>query len=290
MESANKGKSGSVRVESLDATRLAQEGRHGRREDASSQARKVCDTPPLVLGGLDLVALQEAHVKGRKQQGKVRALHALVQFPSDLIPNKERAQKIMLQKAVDFINEFHGGDAVFAARLDRDEKGTHKVDVYFLPRWDFNYKDGRTQKRCGIGQFTKKEAKRRYGKEDRRAQGSALQDSLFEYLRDHLARNIMPPVRKKTTAKDRVEPEIYALNQRRLKSEEDYRLAVATLEQEKKSIQAQQAALSQKQKDIDKQTAIVFSAKKSTGQPIEPALEQLAAEARERRRSQQESR
>ena len=80
----------------------------------------------------------------------------------------------MLREAVDFINGFYGGDAVFAVRLDRDEKGTHNVDVFFLPRWDFTYKDGRTQQRCGLGQFTKKEAKRRFGREDRRAQGSAL--------------------------------------------------------------------------------------------------------------------
>lgn len=211
MRQANSGKSGAVRVETLDATDLSAMEKHGQREDASGQARRVSDDKPLVHGGLDIVARREKHVEGRKQQGKTKAMHALVQFPKDLIPNGYMNQRGMLRFAVEFINDFYGGDAVFAARLDRDEKGTHKVDVFFLPRWEFEYKDGRKQARCGLGQYTKRAARDRYGKEDRRAQGSALQDAFFEYLRDNIkVPRIMRPERKKTTAKDRLEPEMYA--------------------------------------------------------------------------------
>lgn len=303
MEKVNTGKSGAVRVSTLDATDLAAMERHGRREDASGQARRVSDDEPLVFGGLDICARQEAHTEGRKQQGRAKALHALVQFPSELIPNSARAQKVMLREAVGFINEFYGGDAVFAARLDRDEKGTHKVDVFFLPRWDFTYKDGRTQQRCGLGQFTKKEAKRRFGREDRRAQGSALQDALFEHLRDKLrVPGVKPPERKATTAKDRLEPEAYALAQdrerdalKRLRDEEvneeareQVRLASRGLERERQALREQQAALDEKQRDLDKQTAILLSAKKTTGQPISPDLEHLGTQAKGRRRPQQQ--
>ena len=240
MRQANSGKSGAVRVSTLDATGLAAMERHGQREDASGQARRVSDDEPLVRGGLDLAARREKHVEGLKQQGKTKAMHALVQFPSELVPNDPRRQTAMMSYAVEFINEFYGGDAVFAARLDRDEKGTHKVDVFFLPRWEFEYKDGRKQGRCGIGQFTKKAAKKRSGKENRRAQGSALQDALFEYLRDEVKiAGIMPPQRKKTTVKDRLEPEVYAFQKDK-----------KGLHELQDRLKAQQSALSNKQQQV----------------------------------------
>jgi hypothetical protein len=240
MRQVNSGKSGAVRVQTLDATDLSAMEKHGQRTDASGQARRVSEDEPLVRGGLDLTALREKHVEGRKQQGKTKAIHALVQFPQDLIPNTAIAQRAMLGFAVDFINDFYGGDAVFAARLDRDEKGTHKVDVFFLPRWQFQYKDGRQQERCGLGQFTKKEARKRFGKDDRRAQGSALQDAWFEYLRDEMkVPDVMPPERKKSVAKDRVEPEVYALQKDR-----------EALHQIQGRLKAQQSALSVKQQQV----------------------------------------
>lgn len=245
------GKTGAVRVSTLDATDLAAMERHGRREDASGQARRVSDDAPLVFGGLDIIARQEAHTTGRKQQGRAKALHALVQFPSELIPNTAMAQKVMLREAVGFINEFYGGDAVFAARLDRDEKGTHKVDVFFLPRWDFTYKDGRTQQRCGLGQFTKKEAKRRFGREDRRAQGSALQDALFEHLRDKLrVPGVMPPERKARTAKDRVEPEVHALRKER----DNLSQLQALLKQQKRRVRDDASAVAKQMRLLGQRT------------------------------------
>ena len=93
----------------------------------------------------------------------------LVQFPTDipLGPDPERTQKAMLDHAVRFANQYHGGDAVFAARLDRDEQGQHTVDVFAMPRYDFTYKDGRTIKRAAVSKFSKEQA---------RARSEALQD------------------------------------------------------------------------------------------------------------------
>jgi hypothetical protein len=249
MIQVNSGKSGSVRVETLDATDLSAMEKHGQREDASGQARRVSDDEPLVHGGLGIVARREKHVEGRTQQGKTKAMHALVQFPRDLIPNTGMAQRAMLGFAVEFINDFYGGDAVFAARLDRDEKGSHKVDVFFLPRWEFEYKDGRTQARCGLGQYTKKAARNRFGKDDRRSQGSALQDALFEYLRDNIkVPGVMPPERKKTTAKDRVEPEVYAVRQEE-----------ALVQDKAESLHRRSLSLTQREQQVANDAAIVAS-------------------------------
>lgn len=256
MKQANSGKSGAVRVSTLDATDLAAMERHGQREDASGQARRVSDDEPLVRGGLDLVARREKHVEGLKQQGKTKAMHALVQFPSELVPDDPRRQRAMMTSAVEFINDFYGGDAVFSARLDRDERGTHKVDVFFLPRWEFEYKDGRKQGRCGIGQYTKKEARRRSGKDDRRAQGTALQDALFEHLRDRMRiSGVMPPERKKTTTRDRLEPEAYAITQEK-----------SQVQRKKSDLDRRSLSLTQRELQVADDAKFVAMALKKIGQ------------------------
>ena len=164
-------------------------------------------------------------MEGVRQSGRSACLHALVQFPTGLLDGaNEDHQKAMLGHAVDFLNHYHGGDAVFAARLDRDEKGRHTVDAFLLPRYDFHYKDGRTVKKASVSKFSKAEAKRRFGRDDRRSQGSALQDAFFEHLRDEMQLDgVLPPERKKTTAKDRVEPEVYGLRKDRQRLHETVR-------------------------------------------------------------------
>lgn len=310
MEISNEGKSGSVRVEALDGTDLSAMERHGYREDASGKARRVSDDKPLVHGGLDICERQKNHTAGRKQQGRSKALHALVQFPSELIPNTERAQKVMLKSAVDFINKTYGGDAVFAARLDRDEKGTHKVDVFFMPRWDFTYKDGRTQSRCGIGSYTKAEAKRRYGSQDRRAQGSALQDALFEHLRDNLkVPGVMPPKRKATTTRDRVEPEVFALrkNEAALEQKQEEQalraisdanelsegrqaiiLATRAVEARKKAVAEEEARLAEARSQLTRETSILVAARLAEGQTVDPDLLELDDKNKARRSHQRQ--
>lgn len=212
------GRSGAVRQTALKWPDLAKMEAHGKREDESSQQRRVREIEPLVMGGLNLRELRSEWMDGVKQQGNTAALHALVQYPTGLIDgtNSDHQAK-MLKHAVQFMNEFHGGDAVFAARLDRDEKGRHAVDVFMMPRHDFRYKNGCVQKRAAVSKHTKAEAKKRYGRQDRRSQGSALQDAWFEYMRDEMRLDVLPPEKKKATAKDRLEPEELALRNDRRK-------------------------------------------------------------------------
>lgn len=233
----NAGRSGAVRQEALKPSDLSRAERHGKRQDESSQRRRVRDEGPLVYGTLDLSVARARHMEGVKQSGRTACIHALVQFPTDLIDGADREQQQrMLDHAVRFLDDFHGGDAVFAARLDRDETGRHTVDAFLLPRYDFRYKDGRVVKKASVSKFSKEQARARYVKTDKktgkatldrktgkpiprddtRAQGSALQDAFFEYLRDEMQLSeVMPPERKKFTAKDRVEPEEHGLRKDR---------------------------------------------------------------------------
>lgn len=131
-----------VRVNSLSLSGLGPKSlpgmeAHGKREDQTSQARRVRDTPPLVHGSLDLRAAFDAHVSGARMNKALRkpVLHAIVQYPTEIELTAEREQW-MLDEAVAFVNATYGGRAVFAARLDRDEAGRHTVDVFFSPRYE----------------------------------------------------------------------------------------------------------------------------------------------------------
>jgi hypothetical protein len=100
-------------------------------------------------------------------------------------------------------------------------------DAFFLPRYDFHYRDGRTVKKASISKFAKTRAKQRFGRDDRRSQGSALQDAFYQYLRDDMQlHGVMPPERKKTTTKDRLEPEVFGLRKDRQKLQETSRRLV----------------------------------------------------------------
>lgn len=319
-----KGLAGAVRLKALDAAALAKMEKHGKREDETSLRRKVNDDEALVFGGLDLVDRQREHVEGRKQQGKTKALHAIVQFPSKLMPNTERGQKAMLRHAVKFINERYGGEAVFAARLDRDEKGTHKVDVFFLPRWQHRYKSGKTQDRCGIGTFAKDEAKRRYvkqkvfdekaGKEvwkvfprtkddtrpaadDSRTQGAALQDCLYEYLRKGLP-DVVRGQKKASVAPDWVQPEALGLAKDRERfelekmakeeenREERKRVVLADRALERKRAEIEETAR-EKDRELNKKAAIILSAQRASGKQTDPELEKMVAAAKKRRKGRE---
>lgn len=216
---------GAVRQKAIGWPDLSNMERHGKREDASGQRRRVRDEAPLVFGSLDLVEARKMHMQGVKQSGRSACLHALVQFPTGLLDGaSQKDQRAMLDHAVEFLNGFHGGDAVFAARLDRDEKGRHTVDAFLLPRYEFRYKDGRTARKASVSKFTKAEAVRRFGRDDRRSQGSALQDAFYEHLRDRMGlEGVLPPERKKTTTKDRLEPEVLALRRDRKRLQDNAR-------------------------------------------------------------------
>lgn len=248
----NDGRRGAIRQNALKAVDLANMEAHGKREDESGKRRQVREAEPLVVGGLDLREQRADWMTDVKQQGNTAALHALVQYPTGLIDGTTKdQQERMLRHAVRFMNDFHGGDAVFAARLDRDEKGRHSVDVFMMPRHDFVYKDGRRQKRAAVSKQTKAEAQRRYSKQDRRAQGSALQDAWFEYMRDQMGLDVLPPQRKKATAKDRLEPEELGVKRDRQKLQE----GAAVVEQGFEALEAGEDALGVRVASQDKREA-----------------------------------
>lgn len=228
-DGVKKGRVGAIRQKALRWPEFAQMEKHGKREDVSGKQRSIREDGPLVFGGLDLKTLRRFHMQGVAQQGQTAALHVLCQFPTDLMPFGVDGQFDMLLHAKKFVNEFHGGNAVFAARLDCDEAGRHTVDVFAMPVYERTYKDGRTALRASISKFTKAEAKKRFGRDDKRAQGSALQDAWFEYLRDEVGLDVQRPDRKKTTVKDRLEPEVYGLQQDRKRVSQDAKRAAMLL-------------------------------------------------------------
>lgn len=269
----NDGRRGAIRQKALKAVDLANMEAHGKREDESGKRRRVREAEPLVVGGLDLRDLRADWMSDVKQQGNTAALHALVQYPTGLIDGTAKdQQERMLKHAVRFMNDFHGGDAVFAARLDRDEKGRHSVDLFMMPRHDFRYKDGRVAKRAAVSKHTKAEAQRRYGKQDRRAQGSALQDSWFEYMRDEMGLDVLPPQRKKATAKDRLEPEAHGIRKDRQRLQK----AAGMVEQGFEALDAQEAAIEAQKDDLAAREAVLSKREAAANAKISEAEERLA--------------
>ena len=111
--------------------------KHGKRLDGSSQRRRIREAEPLVYGSLDLRDAYNRHMTGVRTNRSLKRpiMHAIIKFPLDLHINSTSEQR-MLDHAVRFINQTHGGKAVFAGRLDRDEQGQHIVDVFYAPKYE----------------------------------------------------------------------------------------------------------------------------------------------------------
>lgn len=140
---------GSVRCAAINVGGLLAQERHGKRLDGSSQRRRVRDDGPHVYKTLDLCDAYERHMEGVKQNAGATkpVLHFIVRFPPELlagddVPGPYRGksrverQARMLRQAVAFINDTHGGRAVFAARIDRDEEGETICDVFAAPVYE----------------------------------------------------------------------------------------------------------------------------------------------------------
>jgi hypothetical protein len=185
-----------------------------------------------------------AHVAGAKKSkaASKELLHAFMQFPTD-IRISPSIQRNMLAVAVDFINQTYGGNAVFHARIDRDEAGQHGVDVFFAPRYEKHTKSKGTEQWISLSKFSKENARARYGQRQKTVknkktgdfdpvfdkkgdpvlvwndadifQGRALQDAWFEHLKDNLGNDfgVERGKRKKGRDPDRLSPEDYALQQ-----------------------------------------------------------------------------
>ena len=258
-----KGKSGSVRVNSLAPSGLSAMETHEKRLDQSSVLRVKRDTPPLIYSpygeGLSLQESFDAHNEGAKRNkaaGKI-ALHAFVQFPTEVPLTPENEQR-MLDEAVAFINASHGGRAVFRARLDRDEAGRHGVDVFYAPKYEKVTRRGKVvEDWISLSKFGKEMALARFGERQKKAkgpnsglfepvvdadgqpvmercdspyfQGQALQDLWTAHLREKMGLEWVERGNKKVGRDpDRLEPEEYKLAEDQKKLEiREQRLAAA---------------------------------------------------------------
>lgn len=267
----------SVRCDALDMTGLARAEKHGKRKDWISKQRRVRDVPALTLGGdpdadgLNLADLYAAHIDGARMNkaAKKTVLHFIIHYPEEVLEDggpvpgfaaltPEEREKRLLQQAVDFVNESHGGDAVFAARLDRDEAGRTNVDVFATPRYLKPSKSGKRQPalwvsatRFGEALARKHQdhiAERLTDAEERldpdgnpipitspRAVGMALQEEFHEFFAGVNGVALEQRTLKESASKDRLRVEEWRL--RKMKEE-----AAAALRQRDRARAAQEAA------------------------------------------------
>lgn len=258
------GISGAVRVQRLSAVSFAAAEAHGKRLDAIGKARAVIpNAPPLTTSGLDLDDLYRAHVDGLQvQKSNTKALHLVLQFPTGLIDGEDA--ETMLKHSRDFVASIFGDGAVFADRVDRDEKSRHVVDLFIAPKYE---KQTKRQSKAAIStsKHLKDLAASRGKAPNLRGQGQALQDAWFEYLRDRAGLAVYRGSMKKQAGDDWLTPE--QLAQERL-SDENARLAV-----ENARLKA----------EIDAEAATLLQVKDKTLEAMGEAIAQLdSLEAKKR--------
>lgn len=200
-KSSVSGVSGAVRIQRLSGVSLAAAEAHGKRLDAIGKARSIIDdAPPITTTGLDLDTLYEAQVKGAKvQKSHTKALHLLLQFPKDLV-NGEDAEA-MLTHARKFAVSIFGEEAIFADRVDRDEKSRHVVDLFIAPKYQKVTKR-QTQTAISTSKHLKELAAQRGKAPNLRGQGQALQDAWFDYLKTEMRLNVKRGDPKKLAGSD----------------------------------------------------------------------------------------
>lgn len=230
-----------VRCESLDMAGLARAEKHGRREDWIGQQRKIKDRKPLVAGGLNLVERYEKHTEGTRQNkgAKKPVLHFIIRFPPEVLTDegpspfsvldREGRERLMVKQAVKFIQDTHGGQAVFAARLDRDEAGETVVDVFACPKYLKESKSARREPTLWTSatrfgeelarthqdhiRARMKDAKTAKPITSPRAVGIALQESFGQFFERENGVKLDPRKLKDSRAKDRIEVEEWRLRQ-----------------------------------------------------------------------------
>lgn len=186
----------SARVERLNMPVLRAMEKHGRREDRTAIARKVRDVPSLAWSSdpladpLALVDRYEDHVRGALvPKSRSKALHMIVKLPDTVPVGTEAEARAAMMLAVDFAQTSLGGRAVFAARIDRDERTTRSVDVFLAPVYE---KTTARQSKPAVSMtrhlklLAEAHGRTDDGKSARSsmvAQGQALQDALVAFLR-----------------------------------------------------------------------------------------------------------
>lgn len=315
-----KGISGSFRANSLTASDLQAMENHELRLDHSGHRRSVRKDdqgdpiPPLIYNPLRMNRLTQAHAahidgaRVNKGAGKI-SRHAFIQFPTYLSITPETEQ-MMLDQAVAFVNKTHGGNAVFWARLDRDEEGQHGVDVFFAPKYQKATKRG-TATWISLTKFGKERAIERFGqRQDERKnpktdkfekvfdkngdpvmvdcdsqyyQGRAFQDLWFEHLRDEVGLiGIERGTPKIGRDPDRLEVEEYKLAQDRHKLndfsntlEDEYELhekLEADLERRENELQIREEALQHREADFEESQQWLDRATKNLDSAVQEVM------------------
>lgn len=200
------GVSGAVRIQRLSGVSFAAAEAHGKRLDTIGKARAVIeDAPPITTTGLNLANLYADHAKGAKvQKSGTKALHLVLQFPKDLVDGEDG--QTMLRHARDFAASVFGPEAIFADRVDRDEKSRHVVDLFLAPKYEKITKR-RSQAAITTSKHLKDLAAARGKAPTLRGQGQALQDAWFEYLRDRMQLDVARGAPKQQPGDDWQTPE-----------------------------------------------------------------------------------
>ena len=119
----------SARLVPLNALLLRAAELHGRRLDPAAAARKVREAASLtwvpdgITGDpLALVDRLDEHIAGafRPKGGTTIAQHMIVKMPDSIPTETENEAYFAMVLAVHFAQETFGGQAVFAARIDRE--------------------------------------------------------------------------------------------------------------------------------------------------------------------------
>jgi hypothetical protein len=238
------GVAGSIRLKQLKANDLTVAEKHGKRLDESSKRRSVIDAPPITSSGLELRDLYRGHVEGAfiPEGTKFCAHHLLIQFPKDLVDGNQGDW--MLERARGFAERVFGDQAVFADRLDRDERSRHVVDLFVAPK--YVKKTKRTEKvAVSMTRHLKLLAKKHGRPPTPPGIGSALQDELFEYFKEIGLERVQRGGEKELPGKDWRSSEM-------LRSEQLNRLE-STLKLKQSDLDRRQGGLELKQVEVNNQ-------------------------------------
>jgi hypothetical protein len=184
MKNATTGVAGAARIYQMNRADLVHAEKHGKRLDATGKSRAVNDALPVTSTGLEVKALFEAHIEGAfVPKAHSKAMHVLIQFPKELVDGNDA--ELMLRHARAFTRRVFGDDAIFADRVDRDEKSQHVVDVFVAPKY---IKKTKHQAKVAVSMTHHLKALAvEYGQQTGpHGCARALQDALFEYLRDDM--------------------------------------------------------------------------------------------------------
>ncbi len=184
MKSEVSGVAGAVRVAQLKMVDLTRAELHGKRLDVTGKSRAITKEGPITTTGLDLHRLFQDHIQGAfVPRSHSKAMHMIVQFPKELVDGNDGDN--MLHHAREFGKQIFGEQAIFADRVDRDEKSRHVVDLFVAPLY---LKKTKHQAKLAVTMSRHlKAVAEKYGhRPDPRGCGRALQDALLDYLSENM--------------------------------------------------------------------------------------------------------